>query len=676
MAAEVGGTFTDLVWVSETGDIETHKVPSTPSDPSTGVIRGLDETLEPRSETVSQLFHGSTVATNAVLEREGCEVGLLTTEGFGDVLQIQRQQRPNVYATDVQKPEPLVSLDRIGEVTERISADGEVLVPLDEESLVATATDLVDGGVEALAVCFLHAYKSPVHEARAVEVLEDRFPDVPVTRSSGVLPTFREYERTSTTVMNAYLDPLVDQYVGRLEDHLEERAGGAPLFIMQSSGGVVPGDGARSRPVDMLQSGPAAAVMGATEVGDALGDDDVITLDMGGTSTDVSLITDGTAEISAEREVAGLPVGVSSVDIENVGAGGGSLGWTDEGGMLKVGPRSAGARPGPACYGRGGTDPALTDALVRLGWIRPETFLGGRMPLDADAADRALATLAETLDSTVDDTAQAMVDIAVAHINRCVRLVSVQRGYNPKQYAIYAFGGMGPMMGALVADEIQVDRVVIPPHPGLFSAVGLLTSDLKRVYRRTAFTPVTASTPADVVETVGEMRATATAEFEAYGYDPADIRWETSLELRYRGQGFELPVRVDLDRLESDGRAYIEDRFHEAHRKRYGTAVPSDDIELVTYESIARVPGDRNVLSKLDDRTSTADAVDTDEGAVRFGGDERACTFVRREDLTPGYSLEGLAIVEEPTSTTVVPPGWRLEVGPVGTLVLEEGGSE
>ena len=672
MAVEVGGTFTDLMWIGGEGVVRTHKVPTTPFDPSGGVVQGLEEALGNQMPAMTEMFHGSTIATNAVLERKGCRAGLLTTKGFRDLLAIQRQTRPNVYAISFEKPKPLVPLSLIGEVTERLDVNGRLLAPLDEEELVETAAILVARGIESLAICFLHSYQSSVHEEAARTILSRRFPNLPVVLSSEVLPTFREYERTSTTVTAAYLAPLVNRYLGNLEAYLKERASRALLFIMQSSGGVVPSEGVRTRPVDMLQSGPAAGVIASIRVGKLLGDENLISLDVGGTSTDVSLVTGGAADVVSEKEIDGLPVGMPSVDIVNVGAGGGSLGYVDPGGMLQVGPQSAGARPGPACYGHGGTEPAITDALVHLGWIRPRGFLGGRMPLHPERADEALGKLARALGQPVSATAQGMIDVAVAHIDRCMRLVSVQRGYDPKGYVVYAYGGMGPVVGALVAQELRVERVVVPPHPGLFSAMGLLVSDLKRVYRMTSFAPVTTESPTLVAETFARMRAAAEREFLGHGYGPERIQWERSLEMRYRGQGFELSIALDLDRLAAEGRRYLDRSFHETHRARYGTAAPTDDIELVNYGLTARVPAEWDILGLLTRRPAVERRPRLEMGSVLFGGERLSCPFVWRDSLPEGYTTTGLAIVEEPTATAVVPPGWRMTVGAAGALILEK----
>jgi N-methylhydantoinase A len=673
VAAEVGGTFTDLIWADEEGRVQTQKVPSTPDDPSVGVVEGLNEVMQGGFSQLSQLFHGSTVATNAVLERKGCRAAMITTRGFRDLLALQRQLRPNVYAVVCRKPEPLIPLSRTVEVTERMNASGAVALALDEAELMAALDRLRDEGkAEALAVCFLHAYLNPNHEQRVRTLVRERYPDLPLVLSSEVLPTFREYERASTTAMAAYLAPLVGSYLGNLEDYLGERSDGAQLFIMQSSGGVLPSHGARARGAEMLNSGPAAGVIAAERISGLLGDPNIITLDVGGTSADVCLIADGSPEVTSERQVDGLPVGLPSVDIANVGAGGGSLGWIDPGGMLQVGPQSAGAMPGPACYGHGGEDPTITDALVQLGWIRPHRFLDGRMTLIPDRAEAALERLTGPLAQTHDQTAQAMIDISVAHISRCVRLVSVQRGHDPKGYVLYGYGGAGPMVGALVAGELNARRVVIPPHPGLFSALGLLVADLKRVYRETGFQMVSEEAPARIEAAFERMQAEALREFSGYGCEPDQVQWECYLEMRYSGQGFELLAQIDPERMKAEGPGYLAEQFRESHRARYGTVPASGDIEVVTYRLVAQVPGSREILDQLGPAPANGADPEVEESHIVYRGERLPCRFTWRDSLPMGYSFSGLGIVEEPTATTLVPPGWRAAVGAAGALILEE----
>lgn len=673
MAIEVGGTFTDLIWI-EDGVVRSHKVPSTPQDASAGVINGLNEALSADLTTLKELFHGSTVATNAVIERKGCKAALMTTAGFRDVLALQRQLRPNVYAIACRKPTPLVPLNLAVEAVERIDHAGAVVEPLDEAALIATVDRLVEQEQpEALAVCLLHAYRSPAHENRVRDIIAARHPDLPVVLSAEVLPTFREYERASTTAMAAYLVPLVGRYLERLERHLTTGAPACNLFVMQSSGGVLPSRVSRARGVEMLNSGPAAGVIGAVRMAEVIGDRDVITLDVGGTSSDICLISGGAPGMTTETEVDGLPVGLPGIDIANVGAGGGSLGWIDAGGMLQVGPRSAGARPGPACYGHGGTVPALTDALVELGWIRPQRFLGGRMTLHPERASAALQELGASTKAAPQAMAQAMVDIGVAHVSRGIRLVSVQRGHDPKDHAIYAFGGMGPMIGALAAEELKVRRVVVPPYPGLFSALGLLVADLKRVYRETNLIPVTENVARDVGAAFARMRDKAVAEFAEFGRRADEIVFQHELEMRFTGQGFELVSLLDLERLARDGRAYVLDLFKAAHAARYGTAAASGKVEIVTLQLTSTVPTGRGAMQLLTAPPAAREAgPDAERGAIHYRGSVTDCRFFWRADLSPGATVAGPAIIEEPTATTLVPPGWSAVVDASGALILTD----
>jgi len=674
MAIEVGGTFTDLIWLDDEGAVRTHKLPSTPADPSQGVIAGLGQALGASVDRVETLFHGSTVATNAVLERKGCRAALLTTEGFRDLLALQRQLRPNVYSLACLKPEPLIPLERVAEVRERMDAGGRVLRPLDEAALLATLDRLVaEQRPQAIAVCLLHAYANAAHEERVGQLIRERHPDLPVVLSSAVLPTFREYERASTTAMAAYLAPLVGRYLRTIEQHLAGHGG--RLFVMQSSGGVLPATGLGERGVEMLNSGPAAGVIAATRVAARIGDRNILTLDVGGTSADVCLVSGGVPAVRAETEVDGLPVGMPTVDIANVGAGGGSIGWIDRGGMLQLGPQSAGARPGPACYGHGGSEPTTTDALVELGWIRPERFLGGRMTLQPAAARAALLRLGQTLGQAPAETAEALLAIGVANVGRGVRLVSVQRGHDPKDHALYGYGGMGPMIAALVAEDLRIGRVVIPPHPGLFSALGLLLADLRRIYRETAFLALDAAAPARIAATFERMAASAVAEFAGYGVGAERLTFEHLLEMRFAGQGFELLVPFAPERLAAEGEAYLRDLFRAVHETRYGgkrpgtVAAQDGAIEIVTFRLVAQAPRSQGLLDRLGGASGGAPGIET--GSIRFRGADIPCQFAWRESLPEGLTLEGCAIVEEPTATTLVPPGWCLRVGKLGALELE-----
>lgn len=667
IAIETGGTFTDLIWSDSSGAIGTHKVPSTPDDPSRAVINGIHEAVGDRFAEVQSVLHGSTVATNAVIERRGCRAALLVTQGFRDLLLIQRQLRPNVYAIECKKPDPLVALERIVEVRERIGAEGDIVTDLDIDQLKVDIQDLmVKEKPEAIAVCLLHSYRNAAHEIAVSDLIKSLYPDLPIVLSSSVLPTFREYERMSTTVMAAYLAPLVGRYLQTIERALSPA--GARLFVMQSSGGVLPAAGLGERGVEMLNSGPAAGVIAASSVAHRLGDEKLITLDIGGTSADVCLITNGAPGVRAETEIDGLPVGMPTIDIANVGAGGGSIGWIDNGGMLQVGPQSAGAQPGPACYGRGGTQPAVTDALVAMGWIRPETFLGGRMTLQSQAASDALYSLGDVLGLSVNDVAEAVIAIATANVSRGVRLVSVQRGHDPKQHALYAFGGMGPMIAALAAEDLGIKRIVVPPHPGLFSALGLLVADIKRVYRETALRVVDDTCADFVITAFQRLQAAAIDEFKDYGVAAEDIQFEWILEMRYVGQGFETQIPVDPRQVKATGADYLTAAFQQAHEVTVGQTPSNNGTEIVTFQLVARQPTSNDVLKHLEpDHDGVPDG---HSGRIRYRGDMHDCMFYRRDTLPKAFSVSGCAVIEEATSTTFVPPGWRATVGDLGALEL------
>lgn len=677
VAVEIGGTFTDVMWVDGDRRLRTHKVPSTPSDPAAAVLSALEEVgADAELGGLEGFYHGSTVATNAVLTRRGARTGLLVTRGFRDLLTLQRQLRANVYDLAPVKPEPIVPSRLVREVDERVDHRGEAIAPLDEEGVVAAVRELVEQQrIETLAICFLHAYRNDAHEQRAAELVAAAFPQLPIMVSSDVLPVFREYERASATAICAYVVRGVRDYLHRLEARFE--GAGTPMFVMQSSGGVLPPRGIARRPLEMLESGPAAGVTAALAVAQELGHPNVVTLDMGGTSTDVCLITDHRPEQSSEREIDGLPLGIPSLDIVNVGAGGGSLGGYDAGGMLQVGPQSAGAEPGPACYRKGGERPALTDALVALGWLRPEAFLGGRMTLAPELADAALARLAaggSDADGaagppeTAAEVADAMVQIAIAHMARGVSQVSVQRGRDPEAYALYAFGGMGPMVGALVAEQLKVRRVVVPVHPGLFSAFGLLLADLKRTYEQTEIAPVD---DADrLLDGFERLERQALEELAGYGCAPEAVAFEHTVAMRYEGQGFELPVPVEPARVRDEGAPYLIAAFHRAHELAYGTAVPATTIEAVTLRLEATVPRGVDGGAAAFAPAGGADGEPTVR-TVRFGGEELECTFVARASLSRGARIDGPAVVEEATATTLVPPGWRCEVAAEGSLIIE-----
>ncbi|UCH26215.1 MAG: hydantoinase/oxoprolinase family protein, partial [Trueperaceae bacterium] len=471
-SVEVGGTFTDWIVVENGRVVATGKVPSTPAAPATGVMRAAAEALD-NLDSVTALIHGSTVATNAVLERNGAVTAVLTTQGFRDVLQIQRQSKTRLFDLFYRQPEPLVPRDRIIEVLERIGPRGEVWHQLELAGLGDRIRELIlKSGLESVAICLLHSYANAEHERKLAHFLEDRFPDLQLTLSSELIPRFREYERVSTCTIDAYLKPRVARYIADLETSLQRTRFAGKLSIVQANGGIIPATEAREHAAKMILSGPAAGVIGATAAARASGFDNLLTFDMGGTSTDVCLITAGQAEMTNEYKIGGLPLGLPMLDIVTVGAGGGSIATVDSGGALRVGPESAGADPGPACYGKGGHYFTVTDANAILGLLEPTTFYGGRMPLSIEAATSALETISDPLGMTGEQVAEGVIRLANATMAQAMRLVSIERGYDPRDYTIVAYGGAGPLHAAALAKELSIRRVLVPFDPGLMSAYG------------------------------------------------------------------------------------------------------------------------------------------------------------------------------------------------------------
>jgi N-methylhydantoinase A len=669
VGVEVGGTFTDLIAVDDDGQVvATGKVFSTPSDPSEGVLAAL-RLLATEQRSNAPLIHGSTVATNAIIERRGARVGLLVTSGFGDLLELQRQDRDSIYELHYRKPEPLVPRELVREVPERLLASGDVLIPLDEETTGAAARELLDAGVTSIAVCLLHAYKNPMHERRVREIVDAIAPDAHVSLSSDVIAEFREYERASTTTIDAFVKPVVDRYLA----HLEAEAGTlgiSGIWMMQSNGGILPGSYAREHPVHTLYSGPAAGVTGALTVARAAGIDDIITLDMGGTSTDVCLVTAGQPEITSDSAIDRIPLKMPMIDIISVGAGGGSIAWLDSGDMLQVGPRSAGAAPGPVAYGLGGTEPTTTDANVARGLIRPEHFLGGRHRLDRQAAEASLGTLAEQ--SRLDPTRlpEDIYRIACATMSGAIRVVSVERGYDPRGYTLVAYGGAGPLHAAVVAEDLNIDRVLVPPFPGLMSAYGLLVGDFQRDFARTDVAPLATLNVDAIAERFDSILTDAYDQIAAQGIDPADAKPVFGLDMRYRGQGFELTVPIGADDLSGEQAGSLDEiarRFHDLHRTRYGHSTPGEAVEVVTYRvSMVMIYPKPQAL-----RSPEEPRVEPETRPIVIDGEPTNCAFYWRPSLRPGDAFPGPAVIEEPTGTTLVPPNWSLSVDEQTNLRLE-----
>ena len=672
VGVEVGGTFTDLVAIGPDGGVRIAKVPSTPGRPDEGAFDALRASGIPL-EAIADLAHGSTVATNAVLERRGGPIAFVATAGFRDVLFLQRHHRTSIYDLAYRRPEPVVERRHCFEVPERTLADGSVLAPLDGAAVERGLIPALRGGrFAAVAVCLLNAYANPAHERRLREAIGAHLPDLLVTLSSDVGREFREYERASTTALAAYVQPVIDRYVGRFERRLRESGFRGRFSIMQSNGGRLPAEGMRRNAVTALLSGPAAGVMGATRQAERSGFRDLITLDMGGTSTDVCLVEGGRPQLTSEFEIGGLPVRTPVLDINTVGAGGGSLIWVDEGGMLRVGPRSAGADPGPACYGRGGAEPTVTDAHVVRNTIRPEAFLGGRMPIDPAASRAALGPLAAGMGMTVAGIADSAIRVANANVVRAIQLVTTERGKDPRDYAMVPFGGAGPLHAARVAEDLGVRTILVPPSAGVISAFGLLASDYIRYERLTRRLPLDARAPAAIGEVFAGMRDRALARFEALG-----LRRDPSLglvaEMRFVGQAFEVPVEIDPATVGDLTADRLRALFAEAHQRIYFHGAGADKpIEVVSFRLGVAAPADG--IPVLAESRGPAAAPAGAEIEVFEHGAMRRCALMSRAGLEAGAVAAGPALLEDPTSTVLVPAGWSARVDGQRNMILTRAG--
>ncbi|MBR0644925.1 hydantoinase/oxoprolinase family protein [Plastoroseomonas hellenica] len=666
---EVGGTFTDLVSVDR-GQVRVVKVPSTPRSPDIGAFNALGAAGIEAAD-VTDLMHGSTVATNAILERRGATIAFVATKGFRDILFMQRHDRRNIYDLHYAKPAPPVRRRDCFEVAERIGPDGTVIAPLDE---AAVARDLLPalaaGGYQAVAICLLSAYASPLHEMRLMEMIAAALPGLSIAASHAVAPEFREFERASTTSLSAYVQPVIDGYLDRFEATLGAAGFRGHFSVMQSNGGRMPATAMRRNAISALLSGPAAGVVGAIRQAARSGRGDLITFDMGGTSTDVALVQDGEAALAAETEVDGLPIRTPVLDIVTVGAGGGSLVWIDDGGMLRVGPRSAGAEPGPACYGRGGTLPTVTDAHVVRGTIRPEAFLGGGMTLDADAAHRAFEGIAARLGTDVRGAAAAAIRLAVANIVRAIQLVSTERGRDPRDYALLPFGGAGPLLAAEIAEELGIREILVPPNPGVISALGLLSADYVKLRGVTRRMTLDAETPALVAADCARLRAAAEAEFAALGLT-GPLEPSLELDMRFVGQAFEIPVAVDPAELPRLGAADLGERFAQAHRRVYlHGGEPGRHVELVGLRFGLRRRLD--ALPEVAERP--AGLARPGDAAVVTGGAAVRARLADAAALGTGDAVAGPALIEGYSSTTWVPPGWHAARDAAGNMLLQREG--
>ena len=673
VAVDVGGTFIDLVLLNEaTGEVVIEKQPSTPATLAREFVTGLAR-LPVAPADIALLFHGSTVAINAVVQARGARVGLITTKGFRDVLALGRGARPQIYNLFYAPPEPLVPRYLRRDVKERSLVTGEELVPLDLNELDREIDFLLAQGVEAIAICFLHAYINPAHERAAVAHIRTRYPNLALTASSEVVTEWHEFERTSTTVLNAYLQPVLQRYLADLQSELRRVGYEKPLALMQSNGGVISAPRAGALPIRTLESGPAAGVIGAQALAEALGHRNVICTDVGGTTYDVALIEDGAVLERTQTEVAGRPVLGSTIDIISIGAGGGSIAWIDHRGTIQVGPQSAGAYPGPACFGLGGAEPTVTDCHLILGRLDAGSFLGARMQLDEAAARRAInGRIGEATGLELEAAADGIITIAETNMTHAIRTVTVERGLDPRDFVLFAYGGGGGLFAAATAEELEVPKVIVPRAPANFSAWGMLMADYREDAALTRVRALDVGAVSDLRNELRSLAAQTTGELHQYGFDDASLDLLYRADLRYLGQEHTITVPLDVAWIDDEDRllAGCRERFVALHNQVYGHGSADAPLEIVTRRcrAVGRVA--RPVWQELGQTQPGAPLSFRPIYFRRAGGFVETAIF-DRDTLALGQLVTGPAIIQEWTSTTIVPPGWSAEVDRLGNIVLE-----
>ncbi|MFO0996366.1 MAG: hydantoinase/oxoprolinase family protein [Alphaproteobacteria bacterium] len=677
LGVDTGGTFTDFVALdARSGAVLTFKVPSVPSDPAQAVRAGFARLkarhgVEPKD--IARFIYGTTVATNAILELKGARTALVATKGTRDVLEIQRMWRHRLFDLSLEKPAPLVRRRDRFEVDERIGAHGETV-----RALTAAEADRVAGlvagdGYEAVAVSCLFSFLDPGHEQAIKAAIERTAPGLHVTISSDVSPEFREYERTATTVMNAYVMPKIHHLAARLEDLLSELGCAVGLRIIQSNGGLMNAETARKFPVNTLLSGPAGGVVGAAGVAKAAGVDKIIAMDMGGTSLDISLVEGGRVTLSSEGRLAGFPVKVPQVNVHTIGAGGGSIARVVLG-ALKVGPESAGAAPGPACYGRGGVEPTSTDAAVVLGYIDPGYFVGGEMGLDVDAAKRAIRTrVGEPLGLSDADAAMAIVEVQVANMVTGIREVSVAKGHDPREFALLPFGGAGSLYAGLIAEDLKMRRIFVPIEPSVLSAFGMLLTDVKYTRSRTRLLEPGEATAKEIARIFASLDKELTSALKAEGFTGRQVRLERSCDMRYKGQAYEINVPVPAGTVTREKARALAARFHAAHHAAYGQSSPGEAVEIVNFRATGTGLVRKADIKPRDGKGGRTAPKPKGTRRAYFGGAHgwQSCKVYERASLARGIRLTGPAIVEEPGATIVVVPGHRLGIDRFGNMLID-----
>ena len=666
---EVGGTFTDLV-MSDGKNIKTAKVPSTPASPDEGAMLAI-KAAGLKLDEISELIHGSTVATNAVLERKGGRVCFFVTQGTKDLLLIQRHDRRAIYDLQYQKPSPVVPRHNTYEINERIAADGKIVTDLDSEVTANLVKDILEQeNFDSVAICFLHSYLNPIHERALSDIISALYPEMPITCSCDVAREFREYERASTTTLAAYVQPVVAGYINRFSEELARRGFQGKFSIMQSNGGRMPAAAITKNAITALFSGPTAGVVGAIRGKGSTPYTDIITLDMGGTSTDVALVSNDQAELTPMTMIDGLPVKTPVVDIVTVGAGGGSIAWVDDGGLLRVGPQSAGATPGPACYGRGGKLPTVTDAHLVRGTLQADSFLGGKMSVDLAAASHVIGEIAKKFNVELAEMADNIIRVAEANIVRAIQQVSTERGSDPREFALVPYGGAGPLHAARVAEDLNIDTVVVPPNAGVLSASGLLLSDYVHYRSQTKRLLLNEKNLNSIKSNISSLTTEAKEYLMKLGIQ-TNKKTETSLEMRYVGQAFEVPVKLTETDVRNISLTLLQKRFTEAHHKIFEFSKPEGDpVEII---SIRVGAGEKTPEFALQHDNED---IDIDPNISKVDIVERGIlsetTTLSRTDLT-GRTVSGPVLVRDENSTVYVPFGWQVRLDDFYNIVLNRG---
>ncbi|WP_321337018.1 hydantoinase/oxoprolinase family protein [uncultured Cohaesibacter sp.] len=677
IGVDSGGTFTDIcLFEEETGRLEIWKLSSSPDDPSRAIAQGVVEGLEQVDASAGELGflgHGTTVATNALIELRGVKTGLLISDGFRDLLELGRQKRPSLYDMNVDKPEQLVSRDLRRQVPERMRSDGTVDLPLDMEALKREVALLKEQDVKAIAICFLYGFLNTEHEVMAQKVVAEMLPDVFVSTSHAVAPEFREFERLSTTVVNAYLGPVMKRYIERLRKRLDEVGLKVAPQLTQSNGGVIGFDAAADLPVRTVLSGPSTGVVAAQEIGKMAGFSNIITFDVGGTSSDVALLQNGMCHLTGEADVHGYPIKAPMLDIHTVGAGGGSIAHIDSGGLLKVGPRSAGAYPGPVCYGNGNEEPTVTDANIVLQTLNPVEILGGRMKVRRDLAVEAVQRLADQIGLGVMETADGILQVVIANMAKAIRVISVQRGHDPRDYTLMAFGGAGPLHAARLAKELDISRMIIPLTPGALCALGLLLTDLRADFAISRLTELDANSLDAVEAGFAKLSSQAQDWFLADNISESRRKEMRTVDMRYAGQNYELSVSVPAGPISLETFKQLEEGFEAVHKQRFGFIAKGEKIQLVTLrlEAVGEVKKAELQSYPLEGAVADAARIGERDVWLKEAGGFVNCPVYDRKLLKHGNQIAGPAIIEQMDTTSVLLPDMTAAVDAYLNLIVE-----